>query len=130
MGKVLKKKLVHAEMSSTVGKMEPGQKTCGDGNVIKQGIKEVKSGSSGGKLRSSDASTSTIQQRDNRSGEAVAGCGVQSADKMAKDFVERWEKEIKRYHSRRDREVLRGALHLLYCDGVDCDNDRFCLVKW
>ena len=64
------------------------------------------------------SSTSTNQQR---------GSGkVLSADQMAKYVVEEMEKKIKRCRSHRDREVLRGALHLLQCDG--CDDDRFVVL--
>ena len=142
MGKALKKKLVDVKMSSTVAKVQLGQETREDVNLSEQSKKEVKNGPSGGKPRNSDASngkimgtegwkkstkhaacpsTSTTQQRGDRSGEAVVGC-----EKMAKEVVEEFEKRIKKCYSHRGREVLRGALHVLMCSG--CGNDRFLVL--
>ena len=54
--------------------------------------------------------------------QVVAGSEGPTADKMAEDVIEHLEKKIKKCYSHREREVLRGALHLLKCGG--CGDDR------
>ena len=53
---------------------------------------------------------------------------VPSADQKAREVVEEMEKKIRKCNSHSDREVLRGALHLLQCDG--CGDDRFIVLNF